>query len=71
MSSSSVPSVEFASQETRAIQGVKAGNGCGKQGNNSTEVDARTDAIGEILFAEVDECALRFRLNKRGDYRSE
>ena len=49
-------SVELASQDTRAIQGVTADNGRGKQGvpNRRAEVDLRTGGIREILLAEVD-----------------
>ena len=62
MSSIWEASVELASQDTRAIQGVTADNVGGKQvvSNILAEMELRTAAVCEALFAEVNECTLRF-----------
>jgi hypothetical protein len=62
-------SVEFASQETRAIQGVMAGGGYGKQGSSERSDGERTGVICEVTLAKMYECALRIHISEGGDAR--
>ena len=65
MSSICEASVELASQDTRAIQGVTAGNGHDKRevSDDRAEVDLGTDATCEVQFTEGHECASKFRFS--------
>ena len=66
VSSTSELLVEFASQETRAIQGVIAGGGYGKQGSSERSDGERTGAVCEVILSEMYECALRIHISDGG-----